>query len=594
MQRKIIRICLVASLMWMVVGQAALARTPKAPSAGPVVVSWSVNPWAIPTDGWTQTAITATITDSQGAITQATIDLSALGGSATASLYDDGLHNDGAAHDNLYGLITTATTGSAQGEIPLTLTATDQQGNTATQSLGTFAALTPLTNATWPSSLPSFLGWGTFDNNFQSNTGLSWNYQSQFLNWNWITWNPNYVATAAQAAWNDSYIPVFTVYMLLNAAGCNGLAEEECTFAHLQNATVMQGYFDRVTQAAQQANGQKPVLFHLEPDASADLQRYTLDYQGQNGIVADDPNSLPALSLDPNYPNTYAGVVHRLIDIIHQHAPNALVSLHARSWATGPDVAGSTNPNLDVDSVSQRTASFLTAASGPALDLLFADWKTDDAGSGLSPWWDSANTALPHFNRILHWQNRLAYYSGRRMMIWKMPAGNMNLPNTACVNNVATHQDNRVDYAYAHPRDLLNAGINGVIVGGGTCDTSPSNDGGNIMAKAVAYYAAPSTPTGFSASVVNNGHGVIQASWSPIQDMNLWRYRLYYGRTPSTLTSYLDSGDRTSIQTVMPGGGQWYVAAAAYSVAGRVSVLSSPISLAVDQPYQVYLPLLKR
>ena len=287
--------------------------------------------------------------------------------------------------------------------------------------------------------------------------------------------------------------------------------------------------------------------------------------------------------------------MHRTLDLIHHYAPNALVGLHARSWATGADVAGPNFPaGQSVDVVAQRTASFLTAAGGPQLDLLVTDWKTDDAGSGHSPWWDNANLTAPTFNRILHWQNRMAFYSGYRLLVWKMPAGNMNLTNRSeCVNGVAVYQDNRIDYAFTHGRDLIDAGLNGVIIGGGYCDTNPSMDGGNIMAKAAAYYATPLTPVGFTASVVNS-HGSIQASWSPNSDMNLWGYRVYYGRSATTTPAYFDARRQTTFQALLPDGGQWYVAVAAYSVTGKVGASSSPISLVVGQPYQVYLPLLER
>src|SRR3972149_2046186 len=85
-------------------------------------------------------------------------------------------------------------------------------------------------------------------------------------------------------------------------------------------------------------------IFHIEPDASADMQRYTLAYAGQRGIVVDNPDSIPAQSLDPNYPNTYSGVMHRTLDLIHHYAPIALVGLQARSRATGSDGAGPSCP----------------------------------------------------------------------------------------------------------------------------------------------------------------------------------------------------------------------------------------------------------
>ena len=540
---------------------------------GPSVAKWNVNPWAIPADNWTQTVITAMVTSSSSTISQVTLNLAVLGGQAAAPMYDDGAHNDGAANDNVFGLITTATTGTLQGELPITLTAIDRTGNSTSKYLGIFTVLTPLTS-TWPISLPTSLGWGTFTNTWQSSTGLPWNYLTQYLTNGWQTWGPTYVRDVAQNAWSHGYIPVFSVYLLLNTASCGPLLEEDCDFANLQNPTAMQSFFSQVTAAAQQANGQQRVIFHIEPDAIAYMQRYSIDHAGINGIVADNPNTVPAQSLSPSYPNTFSGVMHRLIDIIHQQAPNALVSLHARSWATGTDIAGSTIGGLPIDSFAQRTASFLMIAGGPQLDLIFGDWKTDDAGMGIGPWWDNTNLTLPNFSRMLHWQNRIAYYSGRRLILWKVPAGNMSLPNTC-----GAYQDNRIDYAFTHPRDLSDAGFIGVIVGGGDhCRTTPYTDGGNIRSKATVYYASPTTPLGLSVAITGTLHQV-KISWSANPDIDLWGYRIYYGRSPTAMTLLLDARRQRSVPATLPSSGVWFLSVVAYDARGVEGPRASAVTV---------------
>jgi hypothetical protein len=543
--------------------------------AHPIVSSWSVSPWAAPADGKTKVIITSTVNDPNNDVSSVTVDLSRLGGDANAALYDDGVHSDGSSNDGLYGLVVTVPTNISTGEIPLKLTAMDAVGNKTVVNLGTFALLTP-TNAPWPASLPGHLSWGTGNKEWQKPTGVPWNYASAFLTWTWQGWGDKYVTKYVQDAWANNYVPILTFDMLIGAASCNGLQEMDCDFAHLQNTTIMQGYFDRVTAAASQAVGSKPVIFHIESDASAYMQRYSIVHAGQNGIVADDPKTIPAQSMNPAYPNTYAGAIQRMVDIIHTQAPNALVALHARTWATGMDVAGSTDPNLDVAGIGRRTASFLTQAGGTHLDLLLSDWKVWDAGSGLSPWWDDTNRVLPFFSRMLYWQNQIVYRSNLPLILWKLPAGNMSLDNT-CQH----YQDNRVDYAFKHPSDLVNAGIIAVVVGGGDgCRTLPSTDGNNILNKAIVFYAQPSTPSSFTA-VATNISKQVNVAWQANPEFDVVKYEIYVGLNPNSMSKYMDVQQQTSLSLFLSSGGTWYMSVTAIDANGLESPLATLVKVLV-------------
>lgn len=61
-------------------------------------------------------------------------NLSAIGGSASQALYDDGTHGDITAGDNVFSLSTTATT-SSSGAVSLPVTVTDAQTRTANTSI---------------------------------------------------------------------------------------------------------------------------------------------------------------------------------------------------------------------------------------------------------------------------------------------------------------------------------------------------------------------------------------------------------------------------------------------------------------------------
>ena len=553
--------------------------------AAPVVSSWSVSPWAAPADGSSQVNLTVTVNDPDGDLASVTVDLSALGGEVRAALYDDGVHSDGGVHDGLYGLVTVMPSGVPTGEIPLTLTAADTQGNQTVVYLGTFALLSP-TSAAWPDSLPEHMGWGTNEEEWQGDTGLPWNYLSHFLTWTWPEWGEDFVDRFVQSAWSRNEVPILTFDMLLSAADCGSLPEKECDYAHLQDSTIMSGYFARVTEAAIQAQGDQPVIFHIESDASAYMQRYSIENNGQGGVVADEPDTIPAKSLSSAYPNTYAGVIQRVVDIIHTNAPNALVALHVRTWATGMDVAASTNPDLDVVSISQRTAHFLTEAGGPNLDLLLTDWKVWDAGSGNSPWWDNTNRELPHYSRILYWQNQIVAASNLSLILWKVPAGNMELDNTC-----QRYQDNRVDYAFDHPLDLMSAGIRAVVVGGGDgCRTLPSTDEDNIFEKGTTFYTQPATPISFSA-VTTGAPGVVRLSWQPSSEFDVLDYQVYIGTSPQNLSLYMDVQRQTAMQLMLPDGGIWYVSVRSVDASGQASALAEPVMVMLDAPYKIMLPM---
>jgi hypothetical protein len=556
------------------------------PLVNPIVSSWSISPWAAPADGITQVILLATVNDPDGDLAEVTVDLTALGGEATAGLYDDGVHSDRDAHDGIYGLVIVMPTGVPTGEIPLILTAIDSLDQQTVVNLGTFALLTP-TNAPWPATLPAHMGWGTGEDDWQEATGLPWDYINRYLTWNWQDWNPNFVENYVQSAWENSEVPVLSLDMLLGADDCGNLSGKDCTFAFLQDATIMQGYFSRVTEAAVQASGSQPVIFQFDADVTGYMQRYSIENEGEYGIVADDPDTIPAQSLDPSYPDTFSGVIQRLVDIIHTQAPNALVALHARSWATGIDVAGDTDPDLNVAEIGRRIAYFLTKAGGADLDLLLADWKMLDAGSGYSPWWDNTNRVLPHFSRILYWQNQIVYHSDLSLILWQVPAGNMNLDNT-CQH----YQDNRVDYAFEHPSDLLSAGIIGVIVGGGDdCRTIPSTDGGNIFNKGTIFFTQPSAPVSFTA-VAMDSPGLVRLSWQAGAEFDVIRYEIYVGRSPNNMNEFLNVQRQTSLELLLSYAGTWYVSVTAVDAYGLESPLADPVMVQlIDAPFKLMLPM---
>jgi hypothetical protein len=254
-------------------------------------------------------------------------------------------------------------------------------------------------------------------------------------------------------------------------------------------------------------------------------------------------------------------------------------------WATNND------PNnvsmAEVSSMAQHTAAFINAMGGTQSDLFFVEWSDRDAGSGLRPWWDDTNHALPRVSRAVLWEDALSTASGKRLVLWQVPAGNMSLDNTC--NH---YQDNRAAYAFRHPRDLYEAGVIAVLFGGGTnCMTSASTDGGFIQAQGGIAYNPPAAPTGISASPPAGP--TVPLRWNENSEPDMWGYRISY--TPMSITAPLtvDVGPANATQIVIPTAGQWRVTAYAYDAMGRLSAPGSAVTITITvDAAHVYLPLL--
>jgi len=98
----------------------------------PVVSNPSASPSSVPNDSPTLIFLAASVSDADGAndIVSVVIDLSSLGGTPSQAMYDDGTHGDATAGDGIYSIQTTASISASVGQKALTITASDQAGNT--------------------------------------------------------------------------------------------------------------------------------------------------------------------------------------------------------------------------------------------------------------------------------------------------------------------------------------------------------------------------------------------------------------------------------------------------------------------------------
>jgi hypothetical protein len=359
-----------------------------------------------------------------------------------------------------------------------------------------------------------------------------------------------------------------------------------CYAQKLKDSSFVQAYLASLHRAVQEAAGTKPVIFNLEPDFYGYMQQLSNSSSRPAGVQQDDPSSYPVALNKGGYPNTLAGFGRYLVDMIHATAPNALAAPMASMWATNGDPQAVTAS--EAIQMGQRTAAFINAMGGAQADALIVEWSDRDAGSGLRPWWDDTDQNTPRPTRAILWENALSRAAGKRLLLWQVPVGNMNLNNT-CDH----YQDNRVAYAFNHPRDLADGGVIGVLFGGGAdCMTSASTDGDFVKNNGLVSYAMPALPSGLS---VGPSNGIlVRVSWKESSDQDLWSYRIYYRLLPGGVQSWMNASRRTEATLLLPKAGNWEIRLSTIDALGNLSAQTAPVTVSTSEnAQQLYLPLIQ-
>jgi hypothetical protein len=288
----------------------------------------------------------------------------------------------------------------------------------------------------------------------------------------------NFVSAAAKAG----EIPMITWYQILQASGVVEGAAEVNQAATDQ--TFMSRYLADFRFMLQQV-GQAKAFIHLEPDFWGYCQQ-------QNG----DATKLPAAVASANamdcgsQPNTIAGLGRCMVAMVRKYAPNAQVGLHASAWSSNMDVLGNKDPSFDGAAEAKKTVAFLGATGGDMMDFVVVDYSDRDAGfymsMGRNTWWDDTNMTLPDFTQALAWTKVIGDGLMKPVVVWQIPVGNGQGTNTC-----NSYRDNRVDYLMTHTADVVRADVALLAFGAGAaCQTTPSSDGGNLIAKTKALAAA--------------------------------------------------------------------------------------------------------
>jgi len=559
---------------------------------GPVLSEAQVLQRSLPADGRTGAVIRLRAADPQGANDLVSVQVRA-GDLPPLLLRDDGGSNDGAAGDGVYGGVYVLPPGTTPGELSLAAFGRDRAGHETVLPLGPLVALAPaggLIPAALPQAQPERPAWGTNSwsetpgADWQENSGVAWDYVYQYITYEWYVdgWGGNFVQRFVRQAWNKGFTPVVTVYLMLGLPPACGEGPE-CYAQKLQNPAAVQNYLSALQQAAEEAAGDRPVIFNLEPDFYGFMQQYSNRQDRPAHVRPDDPASFPVALNLPGYPNDLSGFGRRLVDLIHATAPNALVGPMASMWATNADPQSTSA--AEAADMARRTADFILAMGGEQADLIFVEWSDRDAGSGLRPWWDNTDLTLPRPSRAILWENALSARAGKRLILWQVPIGNMELDDTC-----GRYRDNRAAYLFRHPRDFFDAGVIAVLFGGGAnCMTSVETDGGFIAAQGKIAYDPPAAPVVLSASTA--GIASVKLRWEESPEPDLWFYRITYSRAGGGPTYTRNAGRSTSTSVLPPTAGEWIFRVAAVDAMGNTSPNSAPVTATVlEDAWITYLP----
>jgi hypothetical protein len=380
--------------------------------------------------------------------------------------------------------------------VPVVLVATALAAVVAFQPAprGAHAAVSNL-----PAGMPGHFSFGIMDspggqtylNGMRSTNGTTWDFRYQYLaggantGHGWSTWNTpagEFAAYYMRDSGDNGYIPAFVYYEMLQSNGPSGNGEGGTDLAHLGSTSTMNAYYADWALLMQKIGAYgKPALVIVEPDLWGFIEQ-TVTESGNSAANVPASVASSGYADAQGFPNTAQGYAWALLHMRDKYAKNAILALHASTWGTKIDLASNTSAGLDAVGIGAQTAQFLNTAglagnpSGvSSFDLVSNDIADHDSGQS-GNWWDKNNVTFPNFTRYLQYSGALSNGTGRRLVMWQVPAGNQHFDTE---NNSPGHtQDNKAEYILGHIADFANAGIAGVLFGPGNSGTN-ANDARN-------------------------------------------------------------------------------------------------------------------
>jgi hypothetical protein len=405
---------------------------------------------------------------------------------------------------------------------PIALQISPHNGNPATPTNGTYNSGTspgpvPTGNGQIPSAFPRYFSFGVMSppttasalDDMRSKNGAAFAFRYQYLTGGantgrgWETWQQptgQFATYYMQESAQHGYMPTFVFYEICLTNGphpsdyCGGHNVDQDT-GNLANASAMKAYFGNWVLMLQKVRAfGKPVLVIVEPDLWGFLQNAA----NGSGNAANVPASIATSGFADatGFPNNAQGFAWALLHMRDKYAPNAMLTLHASTWASGNDIATTTDAGLDVAGMAHLEATFLNSAGlvgNPAgvssWDLISSDVADfDSAQPNGRSWWDRYNRTFPNFARYLTFIGNISQQTHRRVVMWQVPMGNQYFDT---MNNTPGHyQDNRAEYILGNVSSFATAGVIAVLFGpgnGGTMNIDAMHDGVTNPAPVTSY-----------------------------------------------------------------------------------------------------------
>jgi hypothetical protein len=395
--------------------------------------------------------------------------------------------------------------------------ATPTNGTTSSYNSGASPGPVPTGNGPIPAAFPRYFSFGVMSppatasalDGMRSNNGAAFTFRYQYLTGGantgrgWETWQQptgQFATYYMQESDQHSYMPTFVYYELCLTNGphpsdyCGGHNVDQDT-GNLSSPSAMNAYFGNWVLMLQEIRAYgKPVLVIVEPDLWGFLQNATNGTDNAASVPASVSSS--GFADAAGFPNNAQGFAWALLHMRDKYAPNAILTLHASTWASGNDIATSTDAGLDVAGMARQEATFLKSAglvgNPPGVstwDLISSDVADfDSAQPNGRSWWDRYNRTFPNFARYLTFIGDISQQTHRRVVMWQVPMGNQYFDT---MNNTPGHyQDNRAEYILGNVPSFATAGVIAVLFGpgnGGTMNIDAMHDGVTNPAPIVSY-----------------------------------------------------------------------------------------------------------
>lgn len=291
----------------------------------------------------------------------------------------------------------------------------------------------------------------------------------------WSTWNPGgtFASRYVRESIAAHVIPVLTYYQMLKSLPAIGSDELHQDISNMRNRATMRAYwadYELLLRRVAQAAGNQSVVIHVEPDLWGYLE------QAQATKLA-------------------RGFAHKLIALRDKLAPHVLLAWHLSVWGTKEDPTHSKPPLAHMRALGAQSAAFYRSLKAH-FDLVFNDVTDRDAGFYRVIYGNPHTAwAAADFQRHDVYIGAFTRATHTPVVLWQLPLGNTSLTDTW-----GHFRDNRLqwwldDPTGAHLRASRDAGVIGLLFGGGaTGTTSAQTDGGLFYRLARGYEAHPLSP----------------------------------------------------------------------------------------------------